>query len=99
MWLLSKCSFLGLNQNGQDCFLAGWLVGWAWVPPPLLLRANMTHTQRHAHTHIGELSQCSTRGTSEGSFYWFTSDLFDRLIKQCPLWSVFHVPGLPDTLI
>lgn len=48
MWLLSKCSFLGLNQNGQDCFLAG--TGW-WAglgrhqpPPPFLRRANVTHT-------------------------------------------------------
>lgn len=48
MWLLSKCSLPGLNWNGQDYFLAGWLVGWALVL--LLLRANMTHTQRHTRT-------------------------------------------------
>lgn len=68
MRLLSKCNFLGLNQNGQDCFLAGWLagwlVGWAWVPL-LPLCANMTHT------HTQRRKSCFTAAAAEEShFYW-----------------------------
>lgn len=61
MWLLSKCSFLGLNRNGQDCFLAGWLVGRAWLAAAAAAAAaasasaaaclHDSHTETYTHAH------------------------------------------------
>jgi len=72
IWLLSKCSFLGLKSE-RARLLPGWLAGGggAWAPPPPpppLLPHRDEHIHTHTHTHRGVLVTAAPDKSQKGLF-------------------------------